>query len=750
MKASKISIKGVVQGVGFRPFVYRLAIKHQLNGYIQNTPDGVEVVVNTQNTQLFIDALKANLPPLASIQYIKQQPIKAPVLGEGFQIYQTKTGSSETRIPADVVICQGCLTELFDKESRYYLYPFISCTNCGPRYSTVVSLPYDRAATTFDDFTLCNDCKKAYQNPGDRRYHAQTTACKACGPQLSVLFCDIVKAVQQGQIVALKGNGGFRLIVDAKNKKAVQRLRDRKKRPHKPFALMALNVSSITSYAPVSDKEAELLQSVARPIVLLDACRDRLPDSLAPGLNQLGFMLPQSPVEYLLFYYLLGQPTGSQWFGDANDIVLVATSANFSGGSIIAKNDDAYTLLPQIADLIVTDNRQIAMKCDDSIVQSGKSSTSIIRRAKGYVPDIINLGEKLPGVLGTGGLLKNTFCFIKDNHAYLSQYLGDMDRQENIDYFHHAFNHFKKLFGVDFKAVACDLHPDFYTTAFAQSLDVPVYPIQHHKAHAASVMAEHHLDEKVLAVVLDGYGLGEDKSACGGELFVYKPEEYDFTLCGQLSPMQYFSGDKVQREPWRMALALARQFDLPIPDSIFEMPLAGQFNQLLQGVKTIPMTTSCGRLFDGVSSLLAVCHINTYEAQAAMQLQSKVKKIFTDKHLCAINKENQLEIGQLLKAVLNAKQQRGVAYASGLFHGSFAYALYRWIEQQSQKTGSDKVILSGGCFQNKYLLSTLCEYLQAAGFKVYLPKTLPFNDGGISLGQAWLAGKKIQQEQLCV
>ena len=754
MNALRILINGTVQGVGFRPFIYRLARQYDLNGNIRNTPTGVEILICGEKTEAFIADMQVKLPPLADIQNMSVKALGLEKVPHGFSISETESGCSRTKIPADTAICQKCLKELFTPESRYYLYPFVNCTDCGPRYALVNELPYDREKTALADFPFCSNCAESYRNPLDRRYHAESAACPQCGPKLSESLDKIAGRIRRGEIIALKGNGGFRLVVDAKNRVAIAALRRRKKRPLKPFALMALNLESLRRYVEIKALEVKALLDSARPIVLLTAKSKKmlkmLPDALAPNLNNLGIMLPQTPVDYLLFYQLLNCPSGFDWLDQANDVLLLVTSANLSGASIIGENSEAHEKLRGIADQVVSDNRKLASKCDDSVIRIAKNRPIWIRRAKGCVPNAIKLKARLPSVFATGAMLKNTFCFINEDEAFVSQHLGDMSDQCNIDYFHTTFKHFQKLFGLNFAAVACDLHPDFYTTRFAESLNLPLYRVQHHKAHALSVVAEHDIQGTCVAVILDGYGFDQDKIARGGELFLYRSDPLSIERIGQLCPMPYFSGDKVQKAPWRMALGLCKAFGIMPPAYLMQFPLSEVYWQLLDKKDLGGETTSAGRVFDAISSLLNICHQNTYEAEAAMALESVAGKLHIDRGLYQINRNNQLSLQALVCRTYEAFCKRGSAFASGFFHGSFAYAVASWAIENAEKVGTRQVILNGGCFQNKAVLMTVCDLLAQQDLKVFLPEALPFNDGGISLGQAWYAAKQYQKGALCV
>ncbi|MCF6765676.1 carbamoyltransferase HypF [Thiotrichales bacterium 19S3-7] len=749
MKALSLTLNGVVQGVGFRPFIFRLASQHNWNGFIKNTPLGVTIVLDKLDIELVKDEILSNLPPLAKIDSFDVSYIELEQTLDGFNILNSDSGETLTDIPADIATCNDCLTELFDPKSDYYLYPFISCTNCGPRYASINQLPYDRGQTAFAKFHLCNRCQNAYTDPLNRRFHAQTTVCHICGPQLSQSLSEVAKAIERGMIVAVKGNSGFHLIVDAKNEAAVLRLRKRKNRINKPFALMALNTDSVEQYTEVSDYEIKQLKSSKAPIVLLkEKQTTNLPKTLNPGLNKLGFMLPSTAIYYLLFYELLGKgkTTNTDWLNKKNERLFVVTSANLSGDAVIADIDVAKEKLRSIADVIVDHNRLISMRCDDSVISCDRTDINMIRRAKGYAPEAIYLKEKMPNILALGSHLKNTLSLVNGNKVYVSQHIGDLDSHYTIEYFRETLTHIQNLYSITFDAIATELHPDFYPTEIAESLNLPIYPIQHHKAHMASVIAESKIEGPALGLILDGYGYGDDAQAWGGELFLYDSENVNFSRCGSLLPMNYFSLDKVQKEPWRMAVALSEQFKLFQLDYLDAVPRAKEFRQILKLRRLNVTTTSCGRLFDAVSSLLDVCHYNSYEAEAAMRLEALVETVKVDSALYQVNDKNQLDISELIKSVIDAKFQHSAQYASELFHGSFSYALAQWVIQNAAKYNLKQIVLNGGCFQNTVLLKQVYKQLTNNGLKVYRPKLLPFNDGGISLGQAYIAAKLHQQK----
>ncbi|MFZ9035524.1 MAG: carbamoyltransferase HypF [Francisellaceae bacterium] len=753
----RILIKGVVQGVGFRPFIYRLATNLNLVGSIRNTPDGVEIVLPDQKSKHFLDQMTQNLPPLARVdQIIDQGCVDFQQETNRFLIVETTEGASGTCISPDTAICDDCLIELFDPGSRYYHYPFVNCTNCGPRYSVVTTMPYDRPKTTLVDFPLCLACSSSYKDPLNRRFHAEASACGECGSSLSHRLSDIASRIQEGDIIALKGNGGYHLICDAKNQEAVRRLRARKRRLSKPFALMALNVASIRQYCQVSSYEQAQLEQASAPIVLLAQKQNHgLFEAVNPGLNRLGFMLPSIPLHLMLFYYLCDRPEGAKWLSQLSDPVLVVTSANFSGGSIIADDDLADEVLTQIADVVVKHDRSIAMRCDDSVVAVYEQNPLIIRRAKGFTPEVIRLSESLPRALGLGGLLKNTFCFIDGDKASLSQHIGDLDTVYSIDYFHEVLAHFQHSFGFKFEVVAIDKHPDFYQSQFVESLNVPIIAVQHHEAHMASVMAEHGLKGDVLGLIVDGYGYGHHGEALGGELVIGNAERARFHNVGQLYPMPVTAGASLAQEPWRMAMLLCQNLGLLIPSHLMKHSLSQSFLSLIKTMDTSQTTTSCGRLFDVISSLLDICHINMYEGQAAMELEAMADRDIgsIDESVCYnIDEDNRLDVSTLVKkiCVMAHKQPlslRQKCRGASLFHSHFSKALAAWVCETAQKNSIHQVVISGGCFQNRRLLSGFLKAMRYHGLECFRSQAVPTNDGGISLGQAWVAAKRYKHQQ---
>jgi hydrogenase maturation protein HypF len=747
MLGVKILIIGVVQGTGFRPFIYHLAQEFGFTGYVQNTPVGVSIVLPYHPDQVhaFVKNIWERLPPLAKVENILTLPHP---LQNGFDTFtilpSTPYGKGITEIPPDHAICPTCLKDIFTPESKYYLYPYTSCTCCGPRYSVIQQTPYDKDTTTLSIFTLCTDCKEAYTKVTNRRYHAQTIACSQCGPQLSHPLTEISDALHNSKIVALKNQTGFRLLLDAFDVNTIKKLRKAKKRPYKPFALMALNVKSIEHYAYVSNLEREALESSTRPIVLLRKKKEgKTLHHVAPHNNTLGFMLPNSGLDFLLFYYLLGQPKGLDWLEVPQKKLLIVTSANIVGESLISENDQAYKKLSHIADLIVNNNYKIAMKSDDSIMHLTTNKMLLLRRARGIAPSTIKMSEPLPSVLATGAFLKNTFCAIQGTRAFLSQYIGDMDNQDTLAYYHQVLHHYQHIFQLKYEGLACDKHPDIYTTQFAQTHNLPIYRVQHHEAHLAAVIAEHHIDGRVIGLTLDGFGLGEDGIARGGELYVFDSHTLAIQRKGSLLPIPYCGGDSVAKAPWKMALALCVYHHLEIPEYLIQHQHALALQDILKNnLSHLPVTTSMGRIFDGISSLLNICHINTYEGQAAIELETFANNLECNDCLFQITKNNQLDLNLLMRAVIQCTTKH---QASNLWHGTLSLALVQWVYINAQQWRTNKVVLGGGCFQNKILLNRVWQLLQAFGLYAYISEQVPVNDGGISLGQAWLAANYIKQ-----
>lgn len=741
----QILITGQVQGVGFRPQVYRIAHQLGLTGWVQNNASGVLLEVQGLSASSFLSQLLSSLPPLAKIDDIQTKNVALIDNENTFQIITSKAGVARTIISPDTAICCDCLSELFNPQSRYYRYPFLNCTHCGPRLTITRKLPYDRCQTAMDEFPLCQACTTDYSDPTNRRYHAQPTACIKCGPQLSSTIEVISQTLMEGKIVALKGVGGYQLLCDARNEAAVIRLRQQKNRETKPFALMVANSESAERLAEVNDKAKRLLMSHARPIVLLQRKDESIPWSIAPGLSHLGVMLPSTPLHYLLFNALAGYPDGCEWLNVFQPPILIVTSANLCGNPLIIDDNEASNELDCIADLIVSYNRKIVTRVDDSVIRLINDSPVFIRRARGFAPEAIKLPFAIPTTLALGGHLKDTFCITRGNEAFISQHIGSLTNKATVEFLHESLTHWLRFLGVKLERVACDLHPDFYTTRLADEYGLPVIGVQHHHAHLAAVAAEHHLLKPVLGLALDGYGYGIDGGVWGGELLLL--ENNIFRRLGSFHPLPQPGGDIAAREPWRMAAAILHRLGKNelIAQRFSDEPQAISVAKLLESKIQLPTTSSCGRWFDAASALLGVNTISHYEGQAAMQLESLVTKEEALPNGWNFD-NNQFNLLPIFMHLLDLDSITG----ANLFHGTLIAGLADWILSWKKKIATRIVLLSGGCFLNKVLTEGLTKRLTQNGLHVYFPQRLPPNDGGLSLGQAWIAGNYATKGLLCV
>ena len=561
----RVRIRGGIQGVGFRPFIDRLARENGLGGFVLNDADGVLVEVEGERTGAFLDALQPGAPRLARIAHVEVSEIH-PIGAADFEIRESAGGEIQTVIPPDQPVCSDCLAELFDPEDRRHLYPFINCTGCGPRFTLVRRLPYDRSNTSMSGFPLCPPCAAEYSNRSDRRFHAEPTACPACGPELDHPIGEILERLEAGEIVAIKGLGGFHLVCDASSELPVARLRRRKDRDEKPFAVMAANVASVRRWAHCDEGEAALLESEAHPIVVLRSRGRGLAPGIAPGLRSLGFMLPTTPIHHLLFHAAAGSSNGVDWLTAPQDLALVVTSANPGGEPLVTDDREAERRLAGIADFSVGHDREIVTRADDSVVRVLNGATAFIRRARGYVPEPIELAQSLPPILAVGAQQKNTVCVIRGNEAFVSQHVGSLDNREAIRFFEETAEHLLRLLDVRPEVIAHDLHPDFASTQYACARALPTVPVQHHLAHVAAVTAEHRVTDAVLGLALDGFGLGPDAESWGGELLW--SEGARWRRLGHLRELLQPGGDAAASQPWRMGaaalFALGREADIAV------------------------------------------------------------------------------------------------------------------------------------------------------------------------------------------
>ncbi len=729
----RIRVRGAVQGVGFRPFAYAIAARFSLSGFVRNDGDGVLLEIEGARHADFLDALRREMPPLASIDSIDVERIRA--CGDGaFSILESAGGETHTRMVADAATCDACLDELFEPRSRFHLYPFITCTDCGPRFTIVSSLPYDRSRTSMAPFAMCEDCARDYRDPRSRRFHAQTIACPSCGPRLEHAPATIVASIRAGKIVALKGIGGYHLMCDARNEAAVAELRRRKARDAKPLAIMAANVASIRRFAEPSGDELDLLTQRARPVVIVRSSGALAP-SVAPRLNRIGVMLPYAPLHHLLFHAAATSPCGPAAREAANDFVVVATSANPGGEPLVADDDDARRRLSTIADLIVGHDRGIVARADDSVMAVIDGAPTFLRRSRGFIPEPIDLGVDGPSVIAVGAHLKSSVTVTRNREAFVSRHVGDLDNPESLRFFDETVRHLLSFLDVRPEFAACDLHPDFYASRFAQEMDLPLMRVQHHAAHVAAVAAEHGFVDSFLGVALDGYGMGDDHGSWGGELLLVEGARWK--RIGHLSPLALPGGDRAAREPWRMGLAaLAAIGRLDVAQRLFpDAPLAGRAVERLKRGQS-PQTTSMGRLFDAAAALANVCLEQRYEGQAAMEFEALVETPGGIPEAFRLS-EGVLDFAPVLSFI--ATERPGPRMAADVFHGALIEGCAAWIDAAAKAHGKTRVALGGGCMMNHVLAKGLADALRAKDLSPFMARAAPCNDGGISLGQAALA-----------
>jgi hydrogenase maturation protein HypF len=740
-----LRVRGAVQGVGMRPFVHGLAMRFGLAGFVFNDGDGVAIEVEGPEAALaaFRAAMTAERPPLARFDAIEARAV-APRGETGFRIVESVGGRVTTRVPADAATCRACLADLVDPASRFHLYPFVNCTHCGPRWTITARLPYDRPQTAMAGFAMCAACARDYRDPANRRFHAEPIACPACGPKLTQPIGAIVAALRAGEIVALKGLGGYHLMCDARNEPAVAELRRRKVRDAKPFAVMVANLASLDGIVRASDEEKALIASPAAPIVVVEAIDGAVAASVAPRLGRLGVMIAATPLHHLLFLEAAGTGTAKADLEAANDFVIVATSANPGGEPLVIDDEDAARRLAGIADRIVGHDRPIVTRADDSVMQVVAGRPAFIRRARGFVPEPIDLGADGPSVLATGAFLKATVCVTRGREAFVSQHIGDLDTAETLRFYRETAAHLLSILDVRPDLAACDLHPDFFSSRFAAEVGVDVLPVQHHAAHVAAIAAEHRVAGPILGLALDGIGHGDDGGAWGGEAI--RVTGASFQRVGHLRPLALPGGDKAAREPWRMALAalhaigdleavkgqVSRVLEtakIPFPARALVDPVAARIASGKEGA-----TTSLGRLFDAAAALLGVRMIQDHEGQAAMELEALVGEPTAGSGLFRIV-DGVLDFRPLLAELARpGLDRRGGA---DLFHGALIDGLAAWGAGLARP--GEAIALGGGCLMNRVLAEGLADRLTAAGLRPLFAHAVPPGDGGLSLGQAALA-----------
>jgi len=746
MRRAQILIQGIVQGVGFRPFVYGLAKRWGLKGWVLNDERGVQIEVEGEEDALdgFLGGLRSP-PPLARVERIDLKYLP-PVGYADFEIRESLRGDyRRALISPDIATCEDCLRELFDPRDRRFRYPFINCTNCGPRFTIIKDVPYDREKTTMAPFQMCPQCLKEYHDPADRRFHAQPNACPLCGPRVRLLdgqgrelqvpdpIVGAISLLKEGAIVAVKGLGGYHLACDAYDEGVVSRLRRRKYREDKPFALMCRDLAVAFKLCHREPGAEELLEGRERPIVILpQRASSPVAPSVAPGHKTLGVMLPYTPLHHLLM-------------SDGLEC-LVMTSGNVSDEPIAYKDAEALERLRGIADYFLVHNRAIHMRCDDSVLKPFRGAPLFIRRSRGYVPHPVKLRWGGRMVLACGAELKNTFCLTKGEYAFVGHHIGDLENFETLRSFQEGIEHFKRLFEIEPEVVAYDLHPNYLSTRYALELDLPKVRVQHHFAHALSCMAEHGLEGPLLAAVMDGTGYGTDGAVWGCEFM-------EVTLGGyrRLGHLRYIpmpGGERAIKEPWRMAAvylerALGDLSSLMAP-FLRRLPM-DRWELLRKAVRAginAPLCSSMGRLFDAVSSLLGVRQEVNYEGQAAIELEQLAEEAEGQYPFSVLEGEGSfvLDPDPLIVAVAE-EIQRGTppGVISMRFHRTVAEMVMEALRRMREESGLQEVVLSGGVFQNLLLLRLICEGLERDGFRVYLQRQVPPNDGGISLGQALYA-----------
>jgi hydrogenase maturation protein HypF len=756
-----IIIEGIVQGVGFRSFVHRLATQNGLAGFVLNNAGGIIMEVEGDPATLdnFLGSLRETCPPLAWIDRIAcgVLPLKQETT---FDIAASDV-SEERRalIPPDTPTCDACLAELFDRKNRRFEYPFINCTNCGPRFTIIKDIPYDRERSTMSAFPMCSECQREFQNPNDRRFHAQANACADCGPNVRLIDCkgravsdgDPIRTsaalLQEGAIIAVKGLGGYHLACDAFNDDAVGRLRSKKRRAEKPFALMASDLENIGPICFIDSTEESLLRSSSRPIVLLRKRQlNRIPDQVAPGQDFLGVMLPYTPLHHLLL--------------KAANQTLVMTSGNLSEEPICYRDEEALDQLGQVADYFLVHNRPIHVRCDDSVIRNLDGRELIIRRARGYAPRPISLSKSFAKpVLACGAQLKSTFCLGKERYAFLSHHIGDMENYETFTSFAEGVEHFKRLFDISPAIVAHDLHPQYLSTKYTLELKgVTRVAVQHHHAHIASCMAEHGLEGPVIGVAFDGLGYGADGAIWGGEFFTATLGHYE--RWGHFRYIPLAGGDTAIRQPLRSALAYlgdALSTDpvslrLPGWEGIPPSKLSLVQAMIRQGINTVP-TSACGRLFDAVASILGIRHEVNYEGQAAIELEMAAGKGIESGYAFNVSQDRCWEIDfrpAITNIIDEIKEGEAISSIAAKFHNTVVRVIIEVCRRLRERAGLSQVCLSGGTFQNIYLLEHVIPRLRDLGFEVFRNTQVPANDGGISLGQAVIANEIFRKNLTCV
>ncbi|NDV21578.1 carbamoyltransferase HypF [Desulfovibrio sp. JC022] len=763
-----LTVTGQVQGVGFRPFIYRTALKHKLSGTVLNSPEGVLIELQGSEAALneFNQSFKDDLPRLARIVSLEKEDLEVVEGEEKFCILASTAGEGHcVLISPDVATCPDCFADMNDPQNRRYEYPFTNCTNCGPRYTITKSIPYDRPVTSMACFPLCDDCRTEYEDPLDRRFHAQPNACAECGPKVwltdnkgnelagpETALRELAKLLAEGKVAGVKGLGGFHLVCDASNGKAVRTLRKRKNRPDKPLAVMVRDVDEARKLANLTTNDIELLEGLQRPIVLAPkGDHYSLAPEIAPDTDFIGLMVPYTPLHQVMLKYFSALNESDKPFA------LVMTSGNMSSAPICIGNREALKRLPHIVDVFLFHNRDILIRVDDSVARSvheytneidkGESRTIFMRRARGYTPSPVFLAQDGPCVLGTGPELKNTLCLTKGDQAFSSQHIGDMQNLETANFWKEIRLHLQSILKVKPQLIVHDLHPDYLTTGLAEEISlaegIETTALQHHYAHIHAVLAENKHQGPALGLALDGTGLGEDRTIWGGECLLVDNEKLEHKRLARFTHLRLPGGEAAVREPWRIAYAAAKEFGLDanvisIPEQ-FQSGLK-MFDQVLEKNINCPLTSSCGRLFDAVSAMLGLCPAISYEGQAAIILEKVQDMTETEAYECPLDQSAEsyeIRTSELFKQAF-ADFRNGISPAkiSRRFHRGLILGLADCAEAIAKQTGIKTVGLSGGVMQNLTIAVELPEELQKRGLTPLVHRHLPPNDGCISLGQA--------------
>ncbi|NOZ45476.1 MAG: carbamoyltransferase HypF [Chlorobi bacterium] len=746
-----IKISGLVQGVGFRPFIYRLAEEFGLTGWVENRNDGVLIKVSSANSTIsqFIESIKSQAPLASNIYSITVNKAETEEFKNFYIKKSTNVSNHVTEISPDIAVCDECLYDMKHQKHRID-YPFINCTNCGPRFTIIKSLPYDRQKTTMHEFNMCEICEAEYKTITNRRFHAQPVACNHCGPvysftnstiktsDLNLILEHLKEGIEKGKFFAIKGLGGFHLMCDALNNIAVSELRNLKKRDGKPFAVMFKNITELKKYAVINKVEEKLLNSWRRPIVLLQK-KEYLAYEVCNGLTNIGAMLPYMPFHYLLFERL-------------KTPAIVLTSGNFSDEPILISNNKALESFNNKVNGIITYNRKIFNRTDDSVTMVINNIPRILRRSRGYTPHPIRTNLNVESILAVGAELVNSFAIGKGNQAILSQYIGDLKNFETYEFYKETYHRFSKLFKFRPEIVACDLHPDYLSSQFAELLlienkNLKIVKVQHHHAHIASVMLDNNLDEKIIGVSFDGIGLGTDNHIWGGEFLV--TDLLDFERYSHFDYIPMPGGDKATKEPWRMAFSYLYSafgddvFNLPLPlfEKIKKKNITS-IKKMIDNKINAPLTSSAGRLFDAITGILGINLFSSFHAEAPMRLESIIKNKINSYYDFEFVNETISFSETIRQIVIDVENRKSNSEIAAKFHNTINRVIITKVNEISKQTGIKKVVLSGGTFQNKYITSKIETALAKENLKVYVPHSIPVNDQGIAIGQLAIASKK--------